>query len=313
MLARMLKFCRRLPSLETFRCVGFLESFTVKLDWLLGQSRSRQGRGSKMQRTLQWSVALSMCAVGMVTPSQAGVILAYETGNPEGGLAATEVALGVIPMDLSRGSGIERASGGTFNSRGWTTDLLPASQDYIEWGWSASAQKWDLDRLEVRYDRSSSGPAQLEIQLAVNGGEFTSVFSDADVNTAGESQLAIDLSSLDQVESASMRLFGFAAVSESGTFDLENFQGSPNRSIAVHGTLSNQGGTAVPEPDTVALFGLSLGCVGLVPLCRRGRHRGRVMPGRERLGRGEDRRYRNEHVWPLPCSDGQMVTPWWAN
>ena len=147
-------------------------------------------------------------------------------------------------MDLSRGAGLNAGSGSTFNSSGWNDEAT----DYLEWGWSAS-QPIDLTDLDLRYDRSASGPASLEILLSVNGGAFTSIFSDPLVDEAGEDVVDIDLSAFTDVTSATFRLFGSGASSGSGTFDLEPLSGvTPAAAIVVSGTAE-----AVPEPSSQAL------------------------------------------------------------
>jgi hypothetical protein len=103
----------------------------------------------------------------------------------------------------------------------------------------------DLERLELRYDRSVSGPQQLEVLLAVDGGLFQTIFRDDDVSSLSEEHLAIDLQGFDGVQSATFRLHAFAAASASGTFDLEDYQSG--RAVAVHGA------TAVPEPRSLLL------------------------------------------------------------
>ena len=126
-------------------------------------------------------------------------------------------------------------------------------EDYLQWGWANSPNAFDLETLDVRYDRSASGPAQLEIHLAVNGGAFESILHDQEVDVSGESLLGMDLSRFDAVNSATFRLYGYAASRSSGTFDLENFAMDPNYAVAVNGTA-----TSVPEPGGLAIL-LTLG------------------------------------------------------
>ena len=96
--------------------------------------------------------------------------------------------LGIAGNDLSRGSGIIENTGTTFNSRGWDGANLSEAQannEYLEWGFTVISPI-DLATLDIRYDRSSTGPTQIDIHLAVNGGGFVSVFTDADVDVIGE-------------------------------------------------------------------------------------------------------------------------------
>ena len=157
---------------------------------------------------------------------------------------ATEWIPGVTPLDLSRGAGLNAGSGATFNSSGWTDEPT----DYLEWGWSAS-QPIDLTDLDLRYDRSASGPSVVDIQLSINGGAFASIFNDPLVDDLGEDVLDIDLTAFTDVTSATFRLFGTSASGATGTFDLEPLTGvSPNAAIVVSGTA-----VPVPEPSSQAL------------------------------------------------------------
>lgn len=208
-------------------------------------------------------VVCAFLGVGLFGDAARGeVIVGYESTNPEGDVAASEVASGVNALALTRGPGVSRSGGTTFNTRGWSTQDALDPDDYLQWGWESSTTRFDLDTLDVRYDRSSSGPSQLEVHLAVNGGGFESIFCDKEVDASGETLQGIDLGAYDSVESAIFRLYGYDSSRTSGTFDLENFATDPNRAIVVHGTASS-----VPEPSTVGLL-LSLG-VGAIGLTRK--------------------------------------------
>jgi len=174
----------------------------------------------------------------------------YESTNADGGLPATTIASGVSALDLSRGSGISKNTGSTYNSRGWTTAGTIDSDDYLEWGWSDATVPFNLTDLDIRYDRSGSGPKQLEIRLSTNGGAFQSVFSDSSVGENGETHLDIDLTGFTNVTSATFRLFAFDADSAAGTFDIENNASISNGSVAGGIAVS---GASVPEPSVLIL------------------------------------------------------------
>ena len=98
--------------------------------------------------------------------------------------------------------------------------------EILTWGWTSSP--WvDLTRLEIRYDRTNQGPDQMRIDLAINGGVLTTVYSDLTVSTTGTDALNIDLSSFTSVTSASVRLVAFGAGNSNGKFDIENYQAGP--------------------------------------------------------------------------------------
>lgn len=188
-----------------------------------------------------------------VSVSVAGLIVAYNSVNNSGGLPASEQMSGVTALDLSRGLGISRNTGDTYNSRKWTAGSVIDLADFLQWGWSFSPTL-NLTDLDIRYDRSSTGPTQLEIRLSINGGTFTTIFTDNDISLTGENNFDIDITGFTNVTSATFRLFAFNASGTAGTFDIENFSTSPNRGILVNGT-------PIPEPSTfllccLAVFGI---------------------------------------------------------
>jgi hypothetical protein len=201
-----------------------------------------------------------MGGLALSAPAQAATIVAYDGANSPTTAAASQWLAGVTPLDLARGDGLGAGSGGTFNSSGWNDEPT----DYLQWGWSAS-QPIDLTDLDLRYDRSASGPAIVDIQLSVNGGSYVSIFSDPSVDEGGEDVLDIDLTAYTGVTSATFRLFGSGASSGTGTFDLEPLSGvTPAAAILVSGIAA-----PVPEPGAQALA--ILGAVGLLALKRRRR------------------------------------------
>lgn len=191
--------------------------------------------------------AMAILTGASINSARGEVIIAYDATNSADGAAASEILSSVVPLDLSRGEGLGAAGGGTYNSSGWTAD----STDYLEWGWSSSIPL-DLTDLDLRYDRSSSGPAGIEIQLSVNGGDFDPIYTDADVLVDGEDAFDINLTGFTGVTSAAFRLLGSGASSASGTFDIEPLTGVvPDRGIVVNGVAS------VPEPSGLLLLGMA--------------------------------------------------------
>ena len=207
--------------------------------------------------------SLTRCAPGLfpvvwlfaaVHAVDATLVVGYDTStNPSGGLAASESGSSVVSSDLVRGSGLNPGPGtSSFNSDGWDTSNASfadaiADQEFLTWGWTSSPSL-ALGRLELRYDRSSQGPDQMRIDLAVNGGAFSTVYTDLAVSTTGTDALNIDLTSFTGVTSAVFRLVAFGATNGNGTFDIENYQTGPNRGIAVF---------AVPEPASLTLMGVA--------------------------------------------------------
>lgn len=183
-------------------------------------------------------------------------ILEYDTTNPNGfnGDPAPDLPAAdwqyVSPLLLSRGAGVVPNVGIAFNSSNWslanTADL--DSDQYIQWGWTASSQPLDLTSMTLQYDVSPAGPSQLVIAASINGGVLTTIFSDGFVDPSDETH-TIDLSMFDNVQSATFRLFGFDAADLGGTLDIEEIVDGGSRGILVRGELS-----AVPEPGAMGSF-----------------------------------------------------------
>ncbi len=208
---------------------------------------------------------VALVALGSAT--QGATIIGYLPGNSSSadGVGATVVASGVTAMNLNRGGGLVWNDGGDFNSKGWDdgtdSDSAQTNGNYLEWGFSSTGAV-DLTTLDIRYDRSSTGPPSLEILLAVNGGSFTPVFTDPTVGESGENNAGIDLSSFTGVTSATFRLVAWGATGNTGTFDIEDttsFDGANGLVVS---------GTPVPEPISAPLL---LGLLGLAGLFNRRR------------------------------------------
>lgn len=208
---------------------------------------------------------LSIGIAGQAPVAAQLTIVGYDSTNPNGAsgdpspnLAAAENVADVSPLFLSRGAGLIPNQGITFNSRDWSTASTVdiGSDDYIQWGWSASTGAYDLENMTIQYDRSGSGPTQLEIWVSINGDAMQSVFVDDDIFIGDETH-TIDLTFLDDVSSAQFRLYAFDATSLGGTFDIERFNSDPDpsRAIVVRGFA-----VAVPEPTGgLLIIGLSFG------------------------------------------------------
>jgi predicted extracellular nuclease len=161
---------------------------------------------------------------------------------------------GVTGLDLTRGSGINQNAGGTFNSNSWNGIDLASAQtanDFLQWGFT-STTAYDLTDFDIRYDRSGTGPNSLAIQASINGGSFQTIFTDTNVNEAGENNLDIDLSAFDNVTSATFRLFAWGARSSQGTFDIEDIGTGAGNGIRVFAEPSSGGGGNGPVVAIVA-------------------------------------------------------------
>jgi len=217
---------------------------------------------------------LSAVAIGFsqaATTADAELIVAYASSGSSGALAASEFATGVTARALERGPGVTDAGGTTFNTRGWNGTSVESALtlgDRIDWGWDGGPA-WDLEWLELLYDRSGTGPQRLAILLSVDRGlNWNTLYTDDAVSPDSNDQPKIALHDYRNVESATFRLVGWNASSAAGTFDFENFTSAPSRAIAVTGSLSPP--AAVPEPALAPV--LAAAAAALVALKRRRRN-----------------------------------------
>lgn len=199
------------------------------------------------------------------------LLLGYDTTNPNSNinnpspdLDAADVGPGIIAEQLRRGPGLVPNGGIVLNSSNWSTapTFDPFSDDFLAFGWSGSSVTYDLTDLTWQYDRNPNGPEQIVMTLSANGGPELVVFSDSFVDPSDETA-TIDLSTFDAVDSAQFRVYGFDAVTSTGTFDIEEIVDGGARGILIRGEV-----TAVPEPSTVAAMA-SIGALAVARVRRR--------------------------------------------
>jgi hypothetical protein len=199
--------------------------------------------------------------------ARAELIVGYSASNVEGELAAGQTAAGVAGIPLDRGEGVEyRSRDDTYNSNQWTVDEPETTlqtaikhDKYLTWGFTAS-DGWDIEGVSLAYDRSETGPKQVDLQVEINdSGGFTSIFSDDSVSeddSDPDINHISDISGLTNVTKAIFRLYGFDASSSVGTLAIMNaLDGDASTAIRVEGSLS-----AIPEPQAVLLLGGGLAC-----------------------------------------------------
>jgi hypothetical protein len=133
----------------------------------------------------------------------------------------------VSATGICRGPGIAWNNGGTYNSRNWRVAVnnnLPIPNNYLEWTLSPNTNyQIDLTTMEIRYDRSGTGPDKMQIQMNTGSG-YVTIFDDNGTNSVdvnGEDH-TIDLTAYTSLSSTiTFRLFAYNAGASNGTFDIE--------------------------------------------------------------------------------------------
>ena len=217
------------------------------------------------------TAALLLCAS---VAARAAVVIQYATAGSATSLAPTVVDATVSGDDLVAGSGLNVQNFSTFNFTGWdigSTDFAAAvtANDFWSWGFDVTAPGATiaLETMDIRLDRSGSGPDDFEIRGSVNGGaESTLLTHDFADSGSAVDFLAVDISALGTVatgDSVEFVLAAFNSESDAGTFDLEtvDFGGSDPRALRIEGTI-----TAIPEPGALLVC---FGITGVLALRRR--------------------------------------------
>ncbi len=183
--------------------------------------------------------------------------------------SASFEASGITAIDLTRGSGINSATGDNFNSNGFTVggDLLDAinNNDFLSFGFNASSSV-DLENIVVELDRSGTGPGFVNLFSDVTGFGAFDVIETKAVPTTG-SLLTFDLTGVSAFQGftgdVEFRFYFNGATSGAGTSDIEDDLIGGNSGQV--GLQVNS--VTIPEPSAFALFGLA--GLGVVAIRRR--------------------------------------------
>ena len=141
-------------------------------------------------------------------------------------------------IGICRGPGIIENAGGTYNSRLWTFIDAIDPDDYYEWTITPNAgYQLNLNTLDIRYDKSGTGPQRAIIRVDTGGG-FTTIYSDNNVNQNGESIFGIDLSMFSEItNTVTFRIYAYYALNSNGTFDIEELVAGTNKGIIINGNV----------------------------------------------------------------------------
>ncbi|NDV63064.1 hypothetical protein G0Q06_11420 [Puniceicoccales bacterium CK1056] len=163
--------------------------------------------------------------------------------------------------DLDAGGGVNlNSNGSTFNFIGWepsNTSYADAVADNEVWTWGFDITTPDrqiaLTAMDIRLDRSSSGPDDFEIRASVNGGvEVTLLTHDYGDAASGVDFLNVSLGVIGTVstgDSVVFRLAAFNSESTGGSLDMEAFDGSV--ALRISGTVTTGGGGPDLTPPSI--------------------------------------------------------------
>lgn len=214
--------------------------------------------------TLALAIATFSASASAISLLEYAVVAA--TANAT--MPASVVNSNVTATVVTPGAGITANAGATWNFAGWNgTSFADAVSKGDTWTFSMTANAdIDLTTLDIRLDRSNTGPGDFEIRASVNGGAPVTLLSGTALNTAGADFLNVDISAL-SLTSGDTVAFTLAAFNASnvtaGTFDLEtiNFSSGGTYGLRINGDLATTAPapTQVPVPAAaLALLGLSL-------------------------------------------------------
>lgn len=213
-------------------------------------------------------MSLAICSTAAV---DAAVIFDYVSvgSNSNATISATNVDASVTADVLATGGGLNPNSTTTYNWRGWdiastSYEAAVAAGDSFTWGFDVTAQ-WTtvtLTTMDIRLDRSSTGPDDVEIKASVNGATAVSLLThDYNGSDSGVNFTGINLSSLGTLntgDSVVLTLAAYNSETAAGTYDVENNEGA--------GIVMNADIASLPEPSSITL--LALGGLATL-LCRR--------------------------------------------
>lgn len=206
-------------------------------------------------------------ALLLASAANAAILTQYGTAGSTTSLAPHTIISGISADNLTAGSGLNVQNYSTFNFSGWDTantsfSSAVAAGDFWSWGFDVTDNVLvDLTTMDIRLDRSGSGPDDFEIHASLNGGSSVSVLShDYNDSSSGVEFSGVDLSAfsgLTMGDSLTFVLAAFNSESSGGTFDLETYT-FPGGSDAL--TIN---GSVTPVPVPAAAWFLGSGLLGL--------------------------------------------------
>ncbi|UZK67796.1 PEPxxWA-CTERM sorting domain-containing protein [Sphingomonas sp. M1-B02] len=220
----------------------------------------------RIKSGLTGATALGLLAIA--NPAYAASLLQYNFSD-NSGITATEapsfVAANLTGVNFTRGSGLTPVSASDgFNSSGWSAFASNAN-DYLNFGFNVTTgYSAVVNQLAFTSSRSNTGPSNMAVFAAVDGGAFTQV-STFTQSTSDTSRI-LDFAPLTGASSIFFRIVATSAASApGGTFRVENYTPSTNASpFSLNGNVSAipVAVPSVPEPATWAMMLMGFGAIG---------------------------------------------------
>ena len=190
--------------------------------------------------------------LALAASAHAQTLITFESRAEPGTIAGVPVDGNIAGGTLSRGSGLINNTGGTFNSAGFTVgaDLAGAiaDNDYLSFTVEVtSGAQASINQIQLRYDRSNTGPNQVVILSSVTGFTIgsTPIFTDTDVNASGEANDVPVVGHDNLAGTVEFRVYAFGATSSAGTFDFEVYPAGTGAGIAIIVNGSTMGGGGI--------------------------------------------------------------------
>jgi hypothetical protein len=213
--------------------------------------------------TMKTKLLLLTAALGLSLSNYSQIILGYDADGLSGTTAS--LAASTENSNLSSTAIIRTDVNGTsrtdaFSSSGWnTSDTFASSTDYISFTFQAnSGYELSFDSIEYKMQSSSTAPNTGRWGYKIGTGSLTlqPTFTITDSTGGGDgSWTGLNVSGVTDVvefrywQFGSLQVDGDGAASSAGTSYIRNLSGDD---VEITGTV-----TLIPEPSTLALFGLA--------------------------------------------------------